>query len=82
MPGLANIRLGGVIFFPRVSIIGKLYQFCIAGGPLVLENTDGSFLLVGILTGGGLDCSKLADQDYQVKDKTGDWMRVSAFRSN
>ena len=38
------------------------------GGPLVTEDGDSNFLLMGIVRGGGVDC------------KTGDWMRVAAFK--
>ena len=34
---------------------------------------------MGILKGGGVDCSRLGDRDYQVTDN-GYWMRVAAFR--
>ena len=34
---------------------------------------------MGILKGGGVDCSRLGDGDYKVTD-TGHWMRVAAFR--
>ena len=38
--------------------------------------------MVGILRGGGLDCSKLSDDNFSledVKDKTGVWMRIAPF---
>ena len=35
--------------------------------------------MVGILHGGGVDCSKLDDEGYNA-DGTGTWMRVAAFR--
>ena len=38
------------------------------GGPLVTRDGDSNFLLMGIVRGGGVDC------------KTGDWMRVAAFK--
>ena len=44
------------------------------------EEADGSFTLVGILRGGGLDCSELEDPDYNSENKTGKWMRVSSYR--
>ena len=50
------------------------------GGPLLTEEEDGSFTLVGILRGGGLDCSELEDPDYNSENKTGKWMRVSSYR--
>ena len=52
-----------------------------SGGPLITEDVDGEFLLIGILQGGGIDCLKLGEEDYEVRDTTGDWMRVAAFRS-
>ena len=52
----------------------------IPGGPLVSENEeDGSLTLVGILYGGGMDCSKLGDENYEP-DTTGIWSRVSSFK--
>ena len=52
--------------------------FC-TGGPLITEEKDGSFTLVGILSGGGLNCSLLKDPNYDWKNKTGKWMRVGSF---
>ena len=49
------------------------------GGPLITEEKDGSFTLVGILSGQGLDCSKLGDPNYDGKDERGLWMRVGSF---
>lgn len=51
-----------------------------SGGPLIKEEADGSFLLVGILSGGGLNCSSLGDPNYDWTNETGRWMRVSSFR--
>ena len=39
---------------------------------------EGSFTIAGILSGGGLDCSRLDDKSY-VANKPGVWMRVGAF---
>ena len=36
------------------------------------------------LSGGGVDCTKLADDDFSLadlEDHTGDWQRVGAYRS-
>ena len=49
------------------------------GGPLITEEKDGSFTLVGILSGQGLNCSLLDDANYDWKNKTGLWMRVGSF---
>ena len=51
--------------------------FISIGGPLVLE-AEGTFTLTGILRGGGVDCSRLDDENY-VANTTGVWMRVGAF---
>ena len=54
--------------------------FLIPGGPLVSENEeDGSLTLVGILYGGGIDCTKLGDDNYEPT-KNGIWSRVSSFK--
>ena len=54
--------------------------FLILGGPLVAENEeDGSLTLVGILYGGGINCSKLGDENYKP-DTNGIWSRVSSFK--
>ena len=52
-----------------------MVKYC-AGGPLILKESS---TLVGILMGGGVDCSRLGDGDYKVTE-TGHWMRVAAFR--
>ena len=49
------------------------------GGPLVAEQTDQSFTLVGILHGDGLNCSRLEDPTYYWKNETGRWSKVGAF---
>ena len=38
----------------------------------------GTLTLMGILRGGGIDCSRLDDENY-VANTTGHWMRVSSF---
>ena len=38
----------------------------------------GTLTLMGILRGGGIDCSRLDDKNYVAND-TGHWMKVSAF---
>ena len=50
------------------------------GGPLVTRDGDSNFLLIGIVRGGGVDCSQLEEKNYSWKNKTGDWMRVAAFK--
>ena len=35
---------------------------------------------MGIVRGGGVDCSQLNDPNYTWEKKTGDWMRVAAFK--
>ena len=54
------------------------------GGPLMVEESDSSesgsrWVLVGVLSGGGIDCAKLNDQNYTWENKTGKWMRIGAF---
>ena len=39
---------------------------------------EGTLTLMGILRGGGIDCSRLDDKNYVAND-TGHWMRVSSF---
>ena len=39
---------------------------------------EGTLTLMGILRGGGIDCSRLDDKNY-VANTTGHWMRVSSF---
>ena len=50
------------------------------GGPLVTEDGDSNFLLMGIVRGGGVECSRVNDPNYTWENKTGDWMRVAAFK--
>ena len=50
------------------------------GGPLVTRDGDSNFLLIGIVRGGGVECSQLEEKNYSWKNKTGDWMRVAAFK--
>ena len=54
-------------------------MFLCTGGPLIKEEADRTFTLVGILHGGGLDCSQLGNPDYDWQNKTGEWMRVGSF---
>ena len=49
------------------------------GGPLITEEDDGDFTLVGILSGGGIDCAQLDDPNYNWQNETGRWMRVGAL---
>ena len=35
---------------------------------------------MGILSGGGVDCAKLGDENYNGRNETGEWQRVAAFR--
>ena len=56
-------------------------QLLYEGGPLVTRgNQDTDFRLVGIVKGGGVECSKLDNEGYSWEGKTGDWMRVAAFK--
>ena len=48
------------------------------GGPLITEDAQRSSVLVGILKGGGLDCSRLGEEDYQPT-QNGIWMKIQAF---
>ena len=57
--------------------MSNMESFFSKGGPLVLE-AEGSLKIVGILKGGGLDCTRLDDKDY-VANVTGVWMWVGAF---
>ena len=59
----------------------ELIPSCCTGGPLITEEKDGSFTLVGILSGKGLDCSKLSDPNYDWRNKAGKWMRIGSFDS-
>ena len=52
--------------------------FC-SGGPLITEESDGNFTLVGVLAGGGLNCTLLGDPEYDWQNQTGRWMRIAAF---
>ena len=42
------------------------------------ENAVGALTVVGILSGGGIDCAKLGEENYQPT-KNGKWMRISSF---
>ena len=57
----------------------NLEIFVFTGGPLITEEDDGNFTLVGILSGGGIDCSRLDDPNYNTENKTGRWMRVGSL---
>ena len=59
------------------EIFNKL--ILIPGGPLVAENAEGALTLLGILYGGGIDCSKLGDENYEPTTN-GIWSRVSSFK--
>ena len=48
-------------------------------GPLVTREHS-NYLLVGIGRGGGINCSRLDSEGYSWGGKTGDWMRVAAFK--
>ena len=50
------------------------------GGPLVTQDGDSNFLLMGIVRGGGVECSRVNEKNYTWKNKTGDFMRVAAFK--
>ena len=51
------------------------------GGPLVTPlDGDSNFLLIGIVRGGGVNCSRVNEENYTWVNKTGDWMRVAAFK--
>ena len=43
------------------------------------ENAVGALTVVGILSGGGIDCAKLGDANYQ-HSTNGKWMRISSFK--
>ena len=43
------------------------------------ENAVGALTVVGILSGGGIDCAKLGEENYQPT-KNGKWMRISSFK--
>ena len=47
---------------------------------MLIEKSNKDFLLVGIAKGGGLECSKLNEEGYRWENKTGEWMRVAAFK--
>jgi len=52
-----------------------------SGGPLIteeLEDDGRALVLVGILHGGGIDCSRLGEEDYQPT-QNGIWMKIQAF---
>ena len=65
----------------NVEYLSQLLTISYTGGPLVTEELDGTFTLVGILSGGGLECSQLGNSNYNWQNKTGKWMRVAAFRN-
>ena len=44
------------------------------------EDEEGALEVVGILNGGGIDCTKLGDENYQ-HTSNGRWMRVSKFEN-
>ena len=44
------------------------------------ENAVGALTVVGILSGGGIDCAKLGEENYQPT-KNGKWMRISSFKA-
>ena len=35
---------------------------------------------MGIVKGGGVNCSRVDEENYTWENKTGDWMRVAAFK--
>ena len=43
------------------------------------ENEEGALKVVGILNGGGIDCSKLGDENYRPTIN-GRWMRILKFK--
>ena len=43
------------------------------------EDADDALTVVGILSGGGIDCAKLGDENYQPT-KNGIWMKISSFK--
>merc|ERR550517_1077546 len=65
--------------FTKVGVDGQDTCKGDEGGPLITEENDGSFTLVGILSGGGLDCSRLNDPNYDWQNKTELWMRIGSF---
>ena len=51
------------------------------GGPLVTPlDGDSNFLLMGIVRGGGVDCSRVNETNYTWENKTGFFMRVAAYK--
>ena len=56
-----------------------IIKYHLTGGPLITEEDDGQFTLVGVLHGGGIDCSQLGNLNYTGEDQTGHWMRVGSF---
>ena len=44
------------------------------------ENAVGALTVVGILSGGGIDCAKLGEENYQPTTN-GKWMRISSFKA-
>ena len=44
------------------------------------ENAVGALTVVGILSGGGIDCVKLGDENLQPT-KNGKWMRIFSFNA-
>ena len=57
-----------------------LIKSTLSGGPLVTEDGDSNFLLIGIVRGGGVNCSRVNEKNYTWENKTGDFMRVAAFK--
>ena len=44
------------------------------------ENAVGALTVVGILRGGGIDCTKLGDESYEPT-QNGKWMRIFSFNT-
>ena len=44
------------------------------------ENAVNALTVVGILSGGGIDCAELGDENYQPTTN-GKWMRISSFKA-
>merc|ERR1712232_1424772 len=54
-----------------------------SGGPLITEPEDGSRIniVVGILSGGGVDCLKLGEETTTTATtEKGKWMKISSFK--
>ena len=43
------------------------------------EDAVGALTVVGILSGGGIDCARIGDENYQPTSN-GKWMRISRFK--